>query len=130
MLIDTNALLWYALAPEGLSKRATKAMREKNNFYSHVSLWEIAIKSGLGKLQLRNASGQRSSAREFILSMVREVQLFALPLEFDDFADVEQLPQHHKDPFDRLLIVQAKRRNLPIVSADTWFDAYGVERVW
>ncbi len=130
MLIDTNALLWYSLEPESLGKRATKAMRERNNFYSHVSLWEIAIKSGLGKLQLRNARGQRSSAREFILSMVRELQLLALPLEFDDLADVEQLPHHHRDPFDRLLVVQAKRCNLPIISADSCFEEYGVQRVW
>jgi len=57
-------------------------------------------------------------------------ELSALPLEFDDLADVEALPSHHKDPFDRLLIVQAKRRDLPIISADAIFESYGVERAW
>ena len=130
MLIDTSALLWYGLEPDRLSKRAAKVIRDKNNFYSHVSLWEMAIKSGLGKLQLRTPNGQRASARRFLLHMVRELQLSALPLEFDDLADVEDLPQHHGDPFDRLLVVQARRRNLPIISADECFDLYGVQRVW
>jgi PIN domain nuclease of toxin-antitoxin system len=62
--------------------------------------------------------------------MIRELQLSALPLEFDDLADVEDLPQHHKDRFDRLLVVQARRCNLPIISSDECFDAYGVHRVW
>jgi len=62
--------------------------------------------------------------------MVRELQLSALQPEFEDFADVETLPLHHRDPFDRLLVVQARRSNLPIVSADRCFEAYGVERVW
>jgi PIN domain nuclease of toxin-antitoxin system len=130
MLIDTNALIWYGLGPHRLSKRAAKVIRSGNNSYSHVSLWEMAIKSNLGKLQLRAPNGQSSSAKEFMLHLIRELQLSALPLEFDDLADVEALPQHHRDPFDRLLVVQARRCDLPIVSADTCFEVYGVERVW
>ena len=130
MLIDTNALIWYGLEPNRLSRRAAKLIREKDNFYSHVSLWEMAIKSSLGKLQLRASNGQRSTAKQFMLSMIRELQLSALALEFDDLADVETLPQHHKDPFDRLLVVQASRCNLPIVSADPCFDKYGIRRIW
>jgi len=56
--------------------------------------------------------------------------LRALPLEFDDLADVEALPQHHGDPFDRLLVVQAKRRDFSVISADPCFEDYGVKRVW
>ncbi len=130
MLIDTNALIWYGLQPGQLSRRAAKVMRQKNNSYSYVSLWEMAIKSSLGKLQLLGPNGQRTSAKQFLLHMVRELQLSAVPLEFDDLADVEDLPQHHRDPFDRLLVVQARRRNLPIVSADECFDLYGAQRVW
>jgi PIN domain nuclease of toxin-antitoxin system len=130
MLIDTNALIWYGLEPNRLSKRAAKVIGQKRNFYSHVSLLEMAIKSSLGKLHLRTANGRRASAKEFILMMIRELQLSALPLEFDDVADIEELPPHHKDPFDRLLIVQATRRNLPIISADPCFDQYGIRRVW
>jgi len=64
------------------------------------------------------------------LSLRRELELHALPLEFDDLAAVEHLTLHHKDPFDRLLVVQAKRVNLPIVSPDPVFERYGVKRVW
>jgi PIN domain nuclease of toxin-antitoxin system len=130
MLIDTNALLWYGLEPDRLSKRAAKVIRDKNNFYSHVSLWEMAIKSSLGKLQLRRPNGQRANAEQFLLHMVRELQLSALPLEFDDLADVENLPHYHRDPFDRLLVAQARHHNLPILSADQSFETYGVLRVW
>jgi PIN domain nuclease of toxin-antitoxin system len=130
MLIDTNALIWYGLEPDRLSDRAAQLMREPRNFYSHVSLWEMAIKSGSGKLKLHAGSGQPSDAKQFMLRLIRELQLSALPLEFDDLADVEALPSHHKDPFDRLLVVQAKRRDLPIISADPIFERYGVKRVW
>ena len=130
MLIDTNALIWYALEPDRLSTPAANAIRKNHNVYSHVSLWEMAIKSSLGKLALRNARGQRATAREFILMLVRELQLSALPLDFDDLADVEHLPQHHKDPFDRLLVVQARRSDLPLVTPDPCFDDYGVTRIW
>jgi PIN domain nuclease of toxin-antitoxin system len=130
MLIDTNALIWYGLQPERLSKRAAKLIREKSNYYSYVSVWEMAIKSSLGKLQLRTPDGRRASAKHFMLSIVRELQLSPLPLQFDDFADVEQLPQHHNDPFDRLLVVQATRCQLPVISADSCFDSYGIRRVW
>lgn len=130
MLIDTTALIWYGLEPDQLSRRAAKAMRQKDNFYSYVSLWEMAIKSSLGKLQLVGPNAKPTSAKQFLLHMIRELQLSALPLAFDDFADVEQLPQYHRDPFDRLLVAQAKRCKLPIVSADPCFDEYGVQRVW
>ncbi len=130
MLIDTNALIWYGLEPQRLSKRAIALMRKPRNFYSHVSLWEMAIKSGSGKLELRTADGQRANARQFMSKMIRDLDLLALVIEFDDLADVEVLAQHHRDPFDRLLVVQARRRNLSIISADAIFENYGVERAW
>ena len=130
MLIDTNALLWYALEPARLSKRAVKAIREGSNSYSHVSLWELAIKSSLGKLDLRDPRGQRVSTKQFMLMLIRELSLSALVLDFDDLTGVESLPFHHKDPFDRLLVVQAQRAKIPIVSPDRIFDKYGVKRVW
>jgi len=130
MLIDTNALIWYGLEPRRLSKRAARLIRERGNYYSHVSVWELAIKSCLGKLALGTTGGQRVTAKQFMLNMIRDLELTPLLIEFDDLADVEGLPLHHKDPFDRLLVVQAKRRNLPIISADPTFERYGVERVW
>ena len=127
-LIDTNVLIWYGWSP--LSVRADRAIREQGNFYSHASLWEMAIKSGLKKLVLNGADRQRMSAKQFMLRMIGELRLSALPLEFDDLAAVEFLPLHHKDPFDRLLVAQALRNHLPIVSADPVFEQYGVKRIW
>ncbi len=105
-------------------------MREPGNFYSHVSLWEMAMKSGSGKLKLQGADGRRISAKEFLLRLLTELELTPLVIEFDNLADVERLPSHHKDPFDRLLVVQAKHRNIPIISADPIFERYGVDRAW
>ena len=130
MLIDTNALIWYAKEPARLSKRAAAVIREQGNFYSYASVWELAIKSSLGKLKLTNQQGQPSDARQFVLSLVRNLGLRTLLIDFDDVAGVEHLPLHHRDPFDRLLAVQAKRNDLPIVSADPVFERYGVKRVW
>lgn len=130
MLIDTSALIWYGLEPNLLSKRATRLMGGGGNFYSHVSLWEMAIKSGLGKLKLRTAAGRPASARSFLLTIIHDLDLSALPIEFDDLAAVEILPLHHKDPFDRLLVAQAKRYGLPVISADPIFEQYGLERAW
>lgn len=130
MLIDTSALIWYALEPGRLSRRAAQAIRREGNSYSHASLWEMAIKSSLGKLELRGPQGSRIDSGQFMLAVVRELALSALPLEFDDLAAVEALPFHHKDPFDRLLVVQAQRTGLRIISPDRIFDAYGVKRVW
>lgn len=130
MLIDTNALIWYAKEPARLSKRAAAVIREQGNFYSYASVWELAIKSSLGRLKLTNQQGRPTDARQFVLSLVRNLGLRALLIDFDDVAGVEHLPLHHRDPFDRLLAVQAKRNDLPIVSADPVFERYGVKRVW
>jgi PIN domain nuclease of toxin-antitoxin system len=130
VLIDTNALVWYAKEPARLSKRAAAVIREQGNFYSYVSVWELAIKSSLGKLKLTDQQGQPSDAGQFMLHLVRRLQLRSLLIEFGDVAAVQHLPFHHRDPFDRLLTVQAQRHKLPIVSADPVFERYGVKRVW
>ena len=130
MLLDTSVLIWYGLEPERLSKHAARLVSEGRNSYSHVSLWEMAIKNRTGKLRLRSLGNHTLSARQYVLDLTTELQLSALPIEFDDVADVELLPLHHRDLFDRLLVVQAKRHNLPIVSPDPIFQRYGVRRVW
>ena len=129
-LIDTNALLWYALDQTKLSQRAAEVIRQLGNCYSHVSLWEMAIKSGIGKLVLESPDGIRWSAKQFLLQLAADLNMTALGLEFDDFAEVEALPPHHKDPFDRLLVVQARRYGMSIVSADPIFERYGIKRAW
>ena len=129
MLIDTQVLLWHVMDPERMTKRAADAVAQGHLIYSHVSVWEIAIKCGSGKLELF-FDQRRVSTREFITTVVAELNLVPLHLEFDDLTAVENLPRHHHDPFDHLLIVQARRRGLPILSSDQTFDKYGIKRVW
>jgi PIN domain nuclease of toxin-antitoxin system len=129
MLADTQVLIWYAMAPERLSRKVMREIEKGGHVYSYASVWELAIKSGSNKIELRQ-HGTRVTAKQFIVSASSNLRLSPLPLELDDLAAVESLPWHHKDPFDRLLIAQAKRRGLPIISADDAFDPYGVKRIW
>lgn len=87
---------------------------------SIASLWEIAIKSGLGKLRAPDDLPERVERLGFEL----------LALTLDHAWGVRSLPLHHRDPFDRLLIAQAQLEHLPIVTADTAFDAYDVDVIW
>jgi PIN domain nuclease of toxin-antitoxin system len=129
VLVDTQVLIWHTLLPERVSRKAKQAIEKGNHVYSHASVWELAIKSGSNKIELRQ-DGERVMATQFIVSASSHMRLSLLPLELDDFTVVESLPPHHKDPFDRLLVAQAKNRGLGIISADPMFDAYGVKRVW
>jgi PIN domain nuclease of toxin-antitoxin system len=129
VLVDTQVLIWHALLPERVSRKAKQAIEKGNHVYSHASVWELAIKSGSNKIELRQ-DGERVMATQFIVSASSHMRLSLLPLELDDFTVVESLPPHHKDPFDRLLVAQAKNRGLGIISADPMFDAYGVKRAW
>ena len=128
MLLDAQVLIWYALEPSRLSARAVAAIRTPGNSYSSASVWETAIKSGLGKLALRR-NGERVSAREFFTFVRDRLQLTPLPVTDSVAAAVENLPWHHHDPFDRLLVAQALEYKLPIVSNDPVFERYGVKRV-
>jgi PIN domain nuclease of toxin-antitoxin system len=125
-LIDSHAFLWFSEGSPRLSARAFTLIDDKANQpgLSIASLWEIAIKVGLGKLQLRQPFPV------FIPEQMREHGIAYLPVELAHIATVAALPHYHRDPFDRMMIAQALVRQLPIVSADTIFDAYGVTRLW
>ena len=91
---------------------------------SPASYWEIAIKVGLGKLDLR------SSYDEFMHRGIVGNDFAILPIEPKHTSLLTRLPLHHRDPFDRLLVAQATVEHLAIVSADEALDAYGVRRLW
>ncbi len=93
-------------------------------FLSMASLWEIAIKISLGKLELEQ------SYEVFISQQLALNGISILNLSLEHFATIANLPFHHRDPFDRLIAVQSKIEKMPLVSADTSFDAYEIERVW
>ena len=126
LLLDTHTFLWWVEDAASLSRRARRAIADAGNecFVSLASSWEIAIKTSLGKMKLG------APVEQFIPEQMGANGFRMLGIEFDDVARVASLPFHHRDPFDRLLIAQALRRDLVFVSRDRLFDRYGVERVW
>ncbi len=126
VLLDTQALLWYMLDDARLSKKAEALISDENNIIlvSPASYWEIAIKICLGKYQL---------PEPFELFMEREIatnDFSILAILVRHAGVVIQLPFHHRDPFDRLIIAQAISENIGVVSSDLVFDQYDVERIW
>jgi PIN domain nuclease of toxin-antitoxin system len=125
-LLGTHALLWWLSDDPALTKTARRTIAEtKNTLYvSAASAWEIATKVRLGKLPTA-----ADLVADFSAQMEREgFHLLAVSAEHGIRGGL--LPGPHKDPFDRMLIAQAHAENLPIISNDTAFDAYGVRRVW
>jgi PIN domain nuclease of toxin-antitoxin system len=126
LLLDTHVLLWWVDDDPQLSPEARRLIGDEQSdcYVSLVSAWEMAIKTATGKLRLR-VSVQRYFQEHLVPN---DFQL--LPVGLDDVTAVETLPLHHRDPFDRLLIAQARYAGLTLVSADSAFDAYGVARIW
>jgi PIN domain nuclease of toxin-antitoxin system len=126
LLIDTHALLWWLSDDPSLSHAARKAMAENSNvlLVSAASAWEIATKVRLGRLP-----GAAELAADFQSFMLRE-GFTTLDITADHGIRAGLLPGPHKDPFDRMLISQAQAENVPIVTNERTFEAYGVRRVW
>ncbi len=126
-LLDTSTFLWYVSAKADLSHWARSIIRDSSNniYLSFVSIWELAIKFRIGKLELRPASlanwlDIHLAANSFRLLEIKVSHLV-------QFAD---LPLVHRDPFDGLLIAQSQVENIPIITSDAAFDHYSVQRVW
>jgi PIN domain nuclease of toxin-antitoxin system len=126
VLVDSHVLIWYVDQDSLLSPPAHAAISDPANelLFSAGSLWEIAIKLGLGKL------GLSLPFRNWMTTAISDLGLIVLPITIEH-ADVQAgLPRHHGDPFDRLLVAQALVEKVPLVSADATFDLYGVRRIW
>ena len=126
LLLDTHACLWFVGGDERLSTRARQLIEDTGNqpLLSVASLWEMAIKISLGKLTLDPPFAT------FIPQHLRLNGIQLLNIEFRHTVRVAELPFHHRDPFDRLLVAQALTEDLPLLSGDPNFDAYGVARWW
>ncbi|YAF97901.1 MAG: type II toxin-antitoxin system VapC family toxin [Nodularia sp. CChRGM 3473] len=123
-LLDTHAFIWLTENDSSLPDDLRIIIDTADMVYlSIASLWEIAIKLKLGKLSL-----QRNY--ETIGSALEVSDILILPISFADTVQVRNLPLHHGDPFDRMLIAQAMNHSLIIISRDTKFDAYFVQRMW
>lgn len=125
LLLDTHILIWLAEEPEKISSLVDPLLNSNNELLlSHVSIWEMAIKTKTGKLRLE------MNLKEFIAKAVEKHSLHFLPVSLSHIYQIENLELHHKDPFDRLLIAQSVVEKIPIVSSDASFDAYGIQRIW
>jgi PIN domain nuclease of toxin-antitoxin system len=126
LLLDTHSLLWWATDRARLSPAALAVCEDPSNILmlSVVSVWEMQIKAQLGKLTLtiplatmidreRNANG-----------------ITLLQVELEHVLALDTLPMHHKDPFDRLLIAQARIEEATLVTSDGIFERYGISRLW
>ena len=123
-LADTHALWWAAYEPNRLGRDAARVLAESPDVFASVaSIWEITIKVSLGKLRLR---GSVSS----FASELREQGIETLPIRPDHVFAIADLPFHHRDPFDRLLIAQAMREKMTLLTCDEAFAAYGVKTLW
>ena len=118
LLLDTCVLLWWLDDPDLLSKEASTTIKNPNNriIVSVVSAWEIAIKEALGKL----------SSPENLKEMIADSGFELMPIDYEHAWQVKDLPSHHRDPFDRLLVAQATVENLTLVTRDSWLNAYNV----
>jgi PIN domain nuclease of toxin-antitoxin system len=123
VLLDTHVLIWLVEGDKNLSTVARSAIEDENNslYLSIVSLWEITIKLSLGKLNLQ-------------LPVDEMVEFFLIPggigilqIETSHLSILRDLPLHHRDPFDRLIIAQAQAEGMTLVSADGIFGMYEVE---
>lgn len=124
-LLDTHAFIWFIEGDIQLSEKARNYI-EKNdaiNFISIASLWEIAIKVSLVKLELKT---NFSNISELILNNGFQI----LPITIEDTITVTKLPFHHRDPFDRVLISQSLTKKLPLISKDTICGEYGITLIW
>ena len=122
-LLDTHVLIWHA-ENQNLSQSALDIIGNPKNtmLVSHASLWEMTIKMSIGKLKFNY------SIADFQKLLI-ENQFEILPFDFECYEKLSQLPFHHQDPFDRMLIAQALVEGIPILTHDHKFDLYDVKIV-
>ena len=124
-LIDTHAFIWFINGDSDLSDNAKKAIEhpDASNFISIASLWEIAIKISLGKLELKTS----------FCKIAEQIELNGfqiLSITFEDTLLISDLPFHHRDPFDRIIIAQSITNRLAIITKDKLYDGYQANIIW
>jgi PIN domain nuclease of toxin-antitoxin system len=124
--LDTGVILHSQITPLKLNRQAIELLKDTSSelYISPVSSWEITIKAGTGKLSLP----QRPS--EFVIRAIQLMLLHSLDITHTHVAALERLPNHHRDPFDRMLIAQASAERLVLLTADRNFERYEVETFW
>ncbi len=123
LLLDTHSLLWYLTAPEKLPAAAHRAIQAAENdvFASLASAWEISVKVALGKLVF-DAQG--------LAQALPAAGVEQLGISLEHTARIANLPPHHRDPFDRMLVAQALCESMTLVSRDRALARYGIRLLW
>jgi PIN domain nuclease of toxin-antitoxin system len=126
LLFDTHAFIWWDSDPSRLPARVLAACQDQENslVLSVVSVWEMQIKSQLGKLTLSLPLATITERQ------VKTNGIQVLPATLDHVLELANLPLHHKDPFDRLLVAQAIAENAVLLTADPAIAAYSVKSLW
>jgi PIN domain nuclease of toxin-antitoxin system len=126
LLLDTHAFLWWINDDARFSRRAREACASPGNtmHLSLASVWEIQIKLQTGKLQIEDSLSDALRREQAKTGMVLE------PIALLDILELAHLPMHHRDPFDRMLIAQARVGGFTLVSDDRMFPAYDVPILW
>ena len=124
-LLDTHTMLWFLRDDSRLSSKARSIIMDTNSITqaSCISLWEIALKKNLGKLQFDYSIAD-------IAQLCHDTAIPLLGITPDELDDLAKLPLIHRDPFDRLLISQARMRNLTIITKDSIIPKYDVRTIW
>ena len=125
-LLDTHAFLWWINDDPRLSDTVRELVGngESELFLSAASGWEIAIKMRLGRLEVRE------DPEQFIFEQLALNDIAVLPISMNHALRTAALPDHHRDPFDRMLVAQSQIEQLPIVTADPLIARYAVEVIW
>ena len=126
VLLDTHTFLWWIADDPQLSTTARQVMENADNtlYLSAASGWEMVIKACLGKLKLPD-DVQGYVAEQIALNAIQ-----VLPIEMSHALHVYTLPDHHRDPFDRMLVAQSQVEQLPILTIDPLIAKYAVATIW
>ena len=126
LLLDSCVLIWLAQGPENISRQAKAAIDDMANelWFSHASIWEIHLKHLAGKLTLPQSS------RLWLTHQLAAWGVKDVPIDLESLHLTSELPLHHKDPFDRLLVAQTRLLDATLVSPDKIFRRYEANTLW
>jgi PIN domain nuclease of toxin-antitoxin system len=125
-LLDTHVFLWHVAGDRRLSARCRNLIEsaDRELFLSVAGVWEIVLKHQLGRLTLDRPPGQ------YVRHYMRELRLRSMPIKLKHVLHMPQLPLHHRDPFDRIQIAQARVESMPILTRDSLISKYDVPVLW
>ncbi len=125
-LLDTHVFLWMVAAPDRLSQKIREIVSRKNNslYLSAASGWEIALLRNLGRIELPD------EPQRFIPEAMQQFSVMPIPIGFSTAIAAATLPLIHRDPFDRIIIAEAEKEKIIVMTKDKKFAEYGVQSLW